>query len=489
MALTTDQKAQQLASAGYNGPTDPASIEAAYARTATASDAAANPPNIAGIANTDALNTTPTDNTNPSSNDAGAQAQAQAQVQAAQLADQQAQRALAASTAANAQTFAEQVREFNANHDLAIQQFGVSVGGLTGQYNGQPTLAAQQQAFNNAATQANITGWFAPPGTATGAGASGGAGPLGQYPPGTVVRTSSNQFGVVGQNGTMTPGDFSNPAIYQAIQTPGSIFTVPDALFAQAAAQSQAAPASTTGNTSGPPTSFPTQTLAGQLQQANLSGQYNGQPTEAARQFNATTSGLLNGQPTAAYQQELANITGQFNGQPTEAARQFNVNTESDLAKLASSLTGPADYFKYLNALNGGQSIISNLTTGKAMPAGGAPVGATQPQSLQNILSGLGLGGGGGTSLPSGSTTSNGQVSLPFGQGALPQMNQIQPTAWNSMSPSAQQFIGGAYAAAGYDPSDIARSIASETPATGAAPSSGSSSTNFAGTGSQSLFG
>lgn len=234
------------------------------------------------------------------------------------------------------------------------------------------------------------------------------------------------------------------------------------------------------------------QTLAAKQQQfdqaiqaAGLTGVYNGQPTLAGQAQQAALTGMFNGQPTPAYQQEQAQLSGMFNGQPTEAAREFNVNTQSDLAKLASSLSGPADYFKYLTALNGGRSILNNLTTGQAQPAGGAPVGATQPQTLDNIMSRLGIGQQGAAP----NTNTGSGVALPFGQGQLPYMNQIQPTAYNSMSPSAQQFIQGAYAAAGYDPADLQRSILAGTPASASGTGAENGATNFGNTNSQSLFG
>lgn len=556
---TLAQMASELAAAGWPGP------------------AGGVPAGAGAIANAYQQTTggPVTESTSGQPSTDGGLTQAQEAWQAAQLADQQQQRALAATTAANKQTFDQNVSEFNQTHALALQQFG---------------LSQQGQQFQQGISAAQLT------------------------------------------------------------------------------------------------------------------GQYNGQPTLAAQQL-------------------MAQLTGQYNGQPTEAAREFNINTQSDLAKTAAGLSGPADYFKYLTALNGGRSIINNLTNGQAMPAGGAPVGATQPQSLNNILQQLGLGGTpvtpsgapatppvGTTNAPNGASSSstgtsapntdmsrfmsgsvapnatssaipngqtgqssNGQlmpgttsefsgaqqafnnaagqggvqtagqrgtnitgydpttgqltfnynfltnkpravfglydnttgqfvadpsnaqqgatsagpvqagnwmsypyysgsngtgtfsgltganaidpthsyairialpmegggtgssmempvsgqqimalqrqqaapqssstpaasamtagtastqqpntntgsgVALPYGMGQLPYMNQIQPTAYNSLSPSGQQFIQGAYAAAGYDPADLQRSILSGTPATGQAPSSGSSS--YANTSSQSLFG
>lgn len=309
-------------------------------------------------------------------------------------------------SATNEQDFQEKVREFNIGQQNWLQQFNAQYGGLLP--NGQQTLQAQQQAFNQAIARANVTGIY------------GGSQALAStYTPGQVIRNSdTGAFGVIGQNGSViTSGPGFDQAVAAAAQKPGGILSVSNADFISGA-----------------------------------------------------------------------------NAMPTEQAREFNVNTQKDLAQLASSLQGPADYFRYLNATNAGRSIIGNLYTGNAQPAGGAPVGQTAPQTLNNILGNLGLGpqaaGGGGSGGSSGgaiNTNTGSGVALPYGLGQLPYMNQIQPTAYNSMSNSAKQFIGGAYAAAGYDPSDIQRSILSETPATGAAPSS--STANYASPNSQSLFG
>jgi hypothetical protein len=148
----------------------------------------------------------------------------------------------------------ELIREFNQTFGLDQNKFQESIR----QYNQTFGLTQTVDQANIAAQAAGLTGWYTPPGSAPSAAAG--------MAPGTVVRTPDNQFGVVGPNGAITPGDASNPAIYAAIQANHGINTIP---------------------------SFgggPQQTLAGQLQQANLSGlQANGQPTEQARQFNLQT--------------------------------------------------------------------------------------------------------------------------------------------------------------------------------------------------------
>src|SRR5690242_7166338 len=137
MAKTVEQKKRELDEAGYDGPTDSQSIVDAWQRTATPEDRAAD----AGLPPPAPARTTTTSQQDDTE---VKKLQVQQAMQAAQLADQQAQRALAASTAANAQDFAEKVREFNEQHDLALKQFGLSEAGITGTYNGQPTEAAKE---------------------------------------------------------------------------------------------------------------------------------------------------------------------------------------------------------------------------------------------------------------------------------------------------------------------------------------------------------
>jgi hypothetical protein len=377
-----------------------------------------------------------------STTNASAAQQATVAQQGAALADQQAQAAQAATAAANQQDFAQAVSEFNQNHALALQQFGltqqaqqftqaVSTAGLTGQYNGQQTQAAQQQAFNQATTTAGLTGQIAGSGDLASAAAKWQA---------------ANS--AAGNPNTHTEQFASQPASVQAQYG----YTAPQ------------------------------QTLAGQAQQAALSGL-------------------------------------QANGTPTEATQQFNTSTASDMAKLASSLSGPADYFKYLTSLNNGNSILGALNTGSSpMPAFGA-TGQQTPQSLQNIFSSLGMGGsaagatpaagqpaaaggpvaaggtpgatgampaaagststtpGTGGTTAAGTSTSTG-VTIPGFEsfGSLPQPHQINPVNWDSLGPVGQQFMQGAYAAAGYDPNSIAGMVNATRPAGQYANASGGQS-------------
>jgi hypothetical protein len=71
-------------------------------------------------------------------------------------------------------------------------------------------------------------------------------------------------------------------------------------------------PATSAQGAGAPNANAPIQTLAGQLQQATLSGQYQGAPTEAAREFNQTL-GLQQGQLGQQYLATAAQLQGPQN--------------------------------------------------------------------------------------------------------------------------------------------------------------------------------
>ena len=283
----------------------------------------------------------------------------------------------------NKAAFDEAVRQFNATFGLDTQKFqeavteynqnfGLSQAGVTGTYQGAPTLAAQQQAANIAAQAAGLTGYYtAPslPGAAPGSAAPAASGGISSgLPPGTVVRTAANQFGVVGANGLITPGDVTNPTIYAAIQANQGIRTLPDAQFAGAIAQpapQPAQPAPVAGTAPGTVTpGVPVQTLAGQQQQfaqQQASQQQQFAQQQASTLQNATLSGL------------------QANGQPTEATRQFNLTQGLAGLTLASNLQPNA--FRQAQALYGlGQNGETPLMAAAA--GTGKPVTAFQAPTL-----------------------------------------------------------------------------------------------------------
>jgi hypothetical protein len=177
----------------------------------------------------------------------------------------------------------------------------------------------------------------------TGGGVGGGSSPLSQYNPGQVVRTANNQFGVIGPNGTLTAGDASNPAIYAAIQAGQGIATVPDAAFNAALSFQPAAPTAAGGTPTGGGAGGAQQTLAGLLQQAQLTGQYQGAPTEAASEFTRQL-GLQQGQLGQQYLATAAQLQGPQNTfQLSNYLRgaQGNQAVPTYLQNLASNISNP----------------------------------------------------------------------------------------------------------------------------------------------------
>lgn len=132
---TIGSMASQLKAVGYNGPTDPASIQAAYARTATAPSGGGGSPGAPGapgaLPNTGQLGVNPTNLANTLSN---LQAKAMQEYYNAKLAldtDQEAYQKAA-------QAIANEL----------------SIAGVTGTYQGQPTQAAIKQLADIAQQQA-----------------------------------------------------------------------------------------------------------------------------------------------------------------------------------------------------------------------------------------------------------------------------------------------------------------------------------------------
>jgi hypothetical protein len=349
---------------------------------------------------------------------------------------------------------AQQKQEFDAQLAFAqqqMQQLGIPQLQINQylaqmqqqQFQSQLLLAQQAQQYSQAATTAGLTGYFTPPPGVPGVsqftqpnqpsltnptaplpGAGGAAGGASTYPPGSVVRTGSNQFGVVNANGSISPQSDANwPQIYQAIQQGSGILTIPDSAFQQGISMpssTQPAASATPGAAAAPGAGGgPVQTLAGQLQQAQLSGVYQGAPTETAREFN----------------QNLALQQGQLGQQYLATAAQ---------------LQGPQNTFQlsnYLRGAQGNQSVpvyLQNLANNVAGPTFQAP-GSTPPtpQSAAGIASQLG-----GTSSATPGWNYNdtlGTIQNIMQRGA----QGLQPGALEQMSPEELQAFGSGLGAAG----------------------------------------
>ena len=187
---------------------------------------------------------------------------------------------LGAIASGNKQAFDEAVRQFNATFGLdqskfneAIRQFNENLGmaqaGLTGQYQGQQTQQAQQQAFNQAISAAGLTGYFQQPGTA---GAAGGP-TQDQY-----MSARTQQLIGMGFDPTRAQ-QTANAEWVQGLARAGNVAggLPPGISFASPGVQA-AAPGGL-------------ETLQSQLQRAEQLGVYQGAPTLAAQQ-QAYSQGL-----------------------------------------------------------------------------------------------------------------------------------------------------------------------------------------------------
>jgi hypothetical protein len=209
----------------------------------------------------------------------------------------------------------------------------LQAAGLTGQYQGAPTLAAQKQAFDQAATEAGLTGYYQAPAAAGGsialdAFSKAGAGDQQTYLNATggdrnaaAQRYWTDVQGAIQQAG-MTPQQFVYGATAQP--TPG------------------------------------VETLASRLQTANLLGTYQGQQTLEAQKQQQQTA--------LQYLTLLSNLRG-----PADYGQ----------------------YLRTLGSTPGGLRDLVSAAAGQYVPGGGATTGA-QPQAA-SLGSTLGQVGGQGT--------------------------------------------------------------------------------------------
>jgi hypothetical protein len=442
MATQAEMQAAVL-KAGYNGPLTDAAVSAAYDRAGKgiAADANGNPI----TSSTPSTPSTPANpngpvGTNPAVNQAiltNLQAKANQEYLNAKLAldtDQEAYQK-AAQAVANDLSVAGVTGTYNGMPtqaaikqlaDVAQQQaatmlnYATQFGTWGVPQQGQQTQAAQKQGFDEANTAAQLTGWYTPysytpptGGSMTGAPSAAGGNPmLQQYPPGTVVRTAGNQFGVVGANGSLTPGDASNPAIYQAIQSGSGIMTVPDAAF-----QPIAAAPTATGGAAAP----------------DASGQAPGAPP-----------GYQNGQPIQTLAGNQQAFSQQMDAQKQALAQwQAQQTAAQNYLTMMTNLRGPADYAKYQQVLGstpGGMKDLVAAAAGQYIPGGGATTGvAPTPVTLQNFV---------------GSTTGTPDPSNQAAMNSLVAPNQMAPQTWNALTPSQQQMLLGTWESQGYTKDD-----------------------------------
>ena len=116
---------------------------------------------------------------------------------------------------------------------------------------------------------------------------------------------------------------------------------------------------------------------------------------EKIREFNTTHDLAVQQfqQGVSEFNQNLAEKQREFGADFGEKQREFNVGVQENMADLAGKLTGPRDYFQFLNATNAGRNIVQSLTNGQPRPSFGA-TGPTQPMTVADILNQLGVNGG-----------------------------------------------------------------------------------------------
>jgi len=201
--------------------------------------------------------------------------------------------------------------------------------------------------------------------------------------------------------------------------------------------------------------------------------EFNRNFAESQRQFNLGRDDSL-AQFEKNFGLQQGTLTGMYNGQPTEQARQFNVNAQQtatrDQANLGTSLLnaatqirGPKDYLQYQQLTRGGQNLMQQLYGNQQIPQAAAPTGQLQQANLGTVLGDIGWnpsqGGGQGAQQPNADMQSLlSRFGLTAGQGLQP--NQIDPSRWDAMGQVGQDLTTNlASTLYGYDPQDFVSQI------------------------------
>ena|SRR5215471_2198399 len=220
------------------------------------------------------------------------------------------------------------------------------------------------------------------------------------------------------------------------------------------------------------------------LDQAGLTGLYQGAPTQAAMQYYANTFGAW-GAPTAGQQtqaaqqqaftqaQNLAQMYGQYYapgqtptaGMQTQQAQQQAFGQWAQAQQLAqqqwqqqqqasqnylqllSNLRGPSNYAQYMNVLGSTPQGLKDLVAaaaGQYVPGGGATTGVQPtPASLQSLV---------------GDATGQGlaqqQQQLQAAQNTLVAPNQMAPQTWANLAPSQRDMLTSIWESQGYTAED-----------------------------------
>lgn len=337
------------------------------------------------------------------------------------------------------------------------QTYGLNLAGLTGSINGQPTLAAQNQGFQNALAAGQLTGMY-----------------NGQQT--LPAQQLAQQYGLnlAALSGQLPNGDPTLAAQNQAFQN------------ALAQGQFGLAQSGVTGQFMGAPTLAAQLGLGqlglGQQQQelnrAAITGNLNGEQTLAGNQqaFNQWLANQQNAQAIGA-------LTGQYNGADTMAMQnqRFNqgmqqANLGLNSLQLGSQLSGPSNWLEYENAAAGirnnpalaqGVASWADMTNNRPTGTGGWAAGAVpQAKSLQTMATDMGLGAGeqqaqgGGNVTPmygaaQGQARPNTQATADYMAKVGQSTNQWAPGFWGSLNGDQQKMYRDAWSASGQSPDTI----------------------------------
>lgn len=310
-------------------------------------------------------------------------------------------------------------------HQLAVQtqqqNYALAAGGLTGQFNGQPTLAALGQ-------QGQMTGYYN--GTPTLANLGQQAMYTGLYNGTPTLQAQNQQQQYALQQAQLALAQLTQQQQHELAQGTLNLATLTQQQRnAIEQAQLGLTQAGITGEFNGRPTLA---ALAQQqnfgLAQAGVTGTYGGTPTEAARQFN------LN------YALQQGQQTGYQNGAPTLAREQGAANTALQAAQLGASLRGPGDWAQYLQAAN---AVGSNPAVSGLLASAPGGLGAMQgepggPMTLGKLFSDYGVMPGQGPSQPWQGGSGN-----PLSMGGGDQGDLARQAGFTPASPGQQMWAGG----------------------------------------------
>jgi hypothetical protein len=179
---------------------------------------------------------------------------------------------------------------------------------------------------------------------------------------------------------------------------------------------------------------------------------FNLQFQESKRQFDLGRSDEL-----AKFEQQfglaVGELTGVYNGAPTESARRFNqdlaqrqrefgANLGTTLLDAATRLRGPRDYLQYQQMTRGGQNLMQQLAGDQAIQQTGTPAGQLQSVQLGDVLGDIGFNPAAFAPNPSGQMAGQGMGILP-GEGPLPGRGAgFTPEQLSQIEANLEQQIG-----------------------------------------------